>query len=173
MEGLRSVIKDHRKTADTIDTTLTHIKESLMELAQHTGMEFPDYEQRSKYPFNSDLNKITQFLRDVSDERNATQKRLNLWESFTDSGDAEYPYKTMENGYIIFYYPDLIHYRAEHRIVMDRQEGRRIRKEELVHHTNGVKTDNRPENLTLMAAKDHFKLHMEKSRMEKKRKKTE
>ncbi len=41
----------------------------------------------------------------------------------------------------------------EHIAVMEVKLGRRLRKGENVHHRNGVKTDNRPENLELWVTK--------------------
>jgi len=37
----------------------------------------------------------------------------------------------------------------EHRAVMERMIGRKLQKRETVHHKNGVRSDNRPENLEL------------------------
>lgn len=47
----------------------------------------------------------------------------------------------------------------EHRYLMEQHLGRKLSHEEHVHHINGIKTDNRLENLMLTTLKEHPALH--------------
>jgi hypothetical protein len=50
-------------------------------------------------------------------------------------------------------------YTREHRLVAAKKVGRKLRRNEDVHHDNRKKTDNHPDNLEVMSKSEHSKLH--------------
>ncbi len=72
-----------------------------------------------------------------------------------------------ENGYVV------MHIRGynkkgnakQHRVVMEEYLGRKLSDDEVVHHINGDKTDNRIENLQVMTRSAHSLLHRMKDRL--------
>lgn len=50
----------------------------------------------------------------------------------------------------------------EHRYLMEKYLGRKLNRNEHIHHINGDKSDNRLENLVVMSARKHTRMHKAK-----------
>jgi len=91
---------------------------------------------------------------------------INLGKKFGEDNPSWKGGKNIHNGYVRIRMPmDSLSngegngYIKEHDYIMEKHIGRPLKKGECVHHINGIKTDNRIENLTLMTNSEHMKLH--------------
>ena len=62
--------------------------------------------------------------------------------------------ETHDDGYILCYQGSGKFIR-KHRFVMEQLLGRKLDKDEIVHHINGIRADNRPENLAILDRHQH------------------
>lgn len=72
--------------------------------------------------------------------------------------------KKRKDGYVYIYFPDHPKstkdgYIMEHDLIMECLIGRHLKDNEVVHHKNKVRDDNRKENLQLMTKSEHASFH--------------
>ena len=102
------------------------------------------------------------------DIMNSEETKLKISQSHKGRFKNSYKYgghrKKRKDGYIKVYVPD--HplatkdgYVMEHILVMEEAIGRYITRDEVVHHKNKIRDDNRLENLELMTFEEHSRLH--------------
>ena len=105
----------------------------------------------------------------------STKRKLSEMKSCHFNGLNGYGHIKPHNmGYELAYCPDHPHAHADgyvmfHTVMMERHIGRYLNDDEVVHHINGNRSDNRIENLMLMNKKEHMTMHMKK-RHEQRRK---
>jgi hypothetical protein len=101
-----------------------------------------------------------------------TRRRLSVAHKGLSAGSKHPNWKGGKykecNGYVQIWMPSHPHadkrgYIREHRLVMEKVLGRYLESREIVHHKNGLKGDNRPENLRLTNNSDHIKERLEKA----------
>lgn len=95
-------------------------------------------------------------------------RTLNSGRTHFKKGIKAHNYKgfwTTKKGYIVVFKPEHPSsnkkgYVKEHRYVVETRLGRTLGKDEVVHHINHKRDDNRTENLIVMERKEHNKYHL-------------
>lgn len=100
----------------------------------------------------------------VHKDPEALSRIKSISNSGANSGNFNGYRAKAQEGYILRYAPDHPHansrgYIGEHRLVMEEHIGAILPKEFVVHHLNGVKDDNRIENLAVMTVGAHSSFH--------------
>lgn len=95
--------------------------------------------------------------------RTETERKMSISDKVGGIGHK----KKRKDGYICIYFPDHPNstkdgYIMEHILVAECLLGRHLNREEVVHHKDGVRDDNRKENLEVMTFKEHAAYHMKK-----------
>ena len=108
-------------------------------------------------------------------EKRSLETRMRLSEAKKSKYNGLNGYghtKKHPRGYVLAYAP--LHPKAHHdgyimlhTIVMEQSIGRYLNPDEVVHHKNHIRNDNRIENLELMNKHEHFSMHMKERHRER------
>lgn len=98
-------------------------------------------------------------------EEQKEKMRLSHLGKYTKPSEYGAHEKVRSDGYICVYCPNHPSttkdgYVMKHRLVMEKHIGRYLKDDEVVHHKNKNRADNRLENLELMTFKEHARHHM-------------
>lgn len=141
--------RDWNKGVRHRDNKCEKYREVILEMAKNPNIGLSDIVK----VVGSGRTRIRQFL-----ERNGVTRVFSKSRKAEKSSQWSGGRSKTRDGYILIYSPDHpnrmkhIPYVYEHRLVMEKSIGRYLLPGEVVHHRNGVRDDNRIENLELFSS---------------------
>lgn len=129
--------------------------------ARHASEYPPTEKQRAAWRENGHKLGISERSREAREKISRANKGRRKRDDYEFGGHE----KKRPDGYIKVYSPDHPHatadgYVMKHVLVMERHIGRYLTSDEVVHHVNHIRSDNRLDNLRLMTKHDHASMHM-------------
>ena len=141
------------------------------------GVHFRSRGVQKGYVFSKERNeKIKRKVKGVKRSQETRDRISEAKKSHYDGLNGYGHTKMQSKGYVLAYCPNHPNahkdgYVMLHTLIMERKIGRYLTQDEVVHHINHVKSDNRITNLELMNKSEHSSMHM-KERHSQRRKNT-
>lgn len=105
---------------------------------------------------------------DIQAKKLSLEHKQNIKKGMTKYWDKHRKERVQKNGYVTVCIGNKKYYK--HRLVMEEYLGRKLERNEQVHHKNGNKLDNNIENLELQILGEHQKKHAIENKLGSKRK---
>ena len=176
-ETLKELYLNQELTMSEISKILDVSVGSVCNYARKYGLERKKFTDKSRLKMSNSLKGRTSSRKGIllSDE---TKKKMSESHKGLKRNPSKYGghRKRRQDGYIYVYVPDHPNsskdgYVMEHILVMEEKIGRYITRNEVVHHKNKKRDDNRIDNLELMTVKAHASFHLKERWAKKKEKK--
>lgn len=113
-----------------------------------TAAEIANEKGCSTHPINKAMRRLGLRRKAARRPGNAVGKNNPSWRGGR---------RTRKDGYVLVWTPE--GERLEHRCITEIVLGRRLQPAEIVHHKNGIKDDNRIDNLEVMDQAEHARHH--------------